>query len=178
MARYDLTHWARAATGAIAALVVACATLSPSVPNGYAGPMATLRDSMASGTHPGTDFFFLDSIDGQHVDNSLVQTTERNRHRDPVSMGLMSTPYLVERPVPAREATFHIAGRTHFPAPIQEMVHKIYRIEGDVRFAPEPDHLYVVTGELTQTRVSVWIEDGTGHLMGNKIVLETPASRQ
>lgn len=78
-----------------------------------------------------------------------------------------------ERYVPAKEATFHVIGRTHCAAPILEMTRTVYFIEGGVRFAPEANQTYVITGEVGPNQSAVWIEHKLTHTqVGNKLLVK------
>ena len=77
------------------------------------------------------------------------------------------------RSVPAREATFHLKGRTHCAAPIIEVADTIYLIEGDVKLAPQGDGQYMIKGELRDDHSAVWVEEASTHKqLGNKLVVK------
>jgi hypothetical protein len=82
-------------------------------------------------------------------------------------------PRVIERNVPAVAGTFTIVGRTHYAAPVLELAEKVYRVSGDVRFTPQPDHRYILRGSLDESHSEVWIEDmGTGEIMDRKIEVD------
>ena len=122
--------------------ISACATYEP-VQKGYAGATAKLADSVVGDGERCASFFFLESYDGHDVQNALSVTERRNSGR-----GLAMTTEGYSRPVPAQEAILHhLKGRTHCAAPIIEVGHTVYMLEGDVKFAPERDGQYVIKGE-------------------------------
>jgi hypothetical protein len=152
--------------------VSACATTNgpPSVPVD-AGPTAIVKDSTHSIDRTKAEFFILYELNGKHVDNALSKTIDRNEGAG-ASMMLVDA----ERPVPAHPATFHIAGRTHYAAPVLELTGTVYFIEGDVLFTPEAGASYVVKGELGPEQSSVWIEnEKTGAQVSDKLVIKGSA---
>jgi hypothetical protein len=134
-----------------------CAT-SP-IPDGYSGPIATIRDSAASETSSRAQFFFLSEIDGQPVKNVLGATRQANSGR---GFSLNAVPF--SRNVPAKQATFTIEGKIGYGAPIQEIMNMatVYTVQKKVTFAPQSNRTYVVKGALTAERKDVWIEDDLG----------------
>ena len=148
---------------AMALLVGACTT--DPIPPGYRGPVAYIADSQAVRSSTGVDFFYISRVNGNRVNNSLAATQSANAGR-----GFAMTPAMIGRPVPAETATFTIVGRTHYAAPIIELVNKVYQVSGETKFTPLPNRAYVVKGILRDDYAAVWIEDGqTGELAGNKI---------
>jgi hypothetical protein len=151
----------------LALLLTGCATFSPV--DGYQGPTATLEDSYQWTENDSCgSFFFLYEYDGHGVDNALQATAQANAGR-----GFRMSPKGASRPVPARDATFHINGRTHCAAPIQELVGTVYLVHGNVRFTPAAGATYVITGELAADHSAVWIEDKATHAqVGNKLLIK------
>jgi hypothetical protein len=157
--------------GLVAMGLVACETVQPSIPSGYTGPTAVIKDSFQSVSPTQVSVFYLEGIDGRSVDNALKQTLERNRGR-----GSFMTPQGAERPVPARDAAFHVVGVTHYAAPILELANTIYIVEGVVHLSPLDGGAYVVKGELGADHCAVWIEDEkTGAQVGNKLLAKGPS---
>jgi hypothetical protein len=152
------------APAATAAMLSGCGT-TPSMPQDYDGPIATITDSAVRGSTDGLDFFFLQKINGNEIENSLADTAQANS-----GMGLSMRPVVIERRVPTEPATFTIVGRTHYAAPILELTNTVYEVSGNVKFAPLPNHVYMVQGSLRKNHSAVWIEDeSTGEVMGRKI---------
>jgi hypothetical protein len=76
------------------------------------------------------------------------------------------------RPVPARDAIFHLEGRTHCAAPIIEVANTVYVIEGDVKCAPQAG-AELIKGELSEDHSAVWAEDlSTRKQLGNELLVK------
>lgn len=146
-----------------------CATMSSPVAKNFSGPTATLKDSidLASGASCGS-FYFLEEYDGKPVDNALSSSAEANAGN---GMAMARTVDYA-RPIPVRDAAFHITGRTHCAAPIQELTRTMYVVDGVVHFTPEEGASYVVTGELASDHGAVWVRnEKTGTQVGNKLLI-------
>jgi hypothetical protein len=155
-------RWNAAALTALC-LLAACTT-NP-IPPGYMGPIARIQDSETSRGKVGGDFFFLSQIDGHDISDSLTATRTAN-----YGQGFSMNPVSLGRDIPAQPAHFTIIGRTHFAAPIIELVRTVYQISGETDFTPLADHVYVVKGVLGEDYSAVWIEDAaTGAVAGQKI---------
>jgi hypothetical protein len=151
----------------LAFILTGCASYNP-VPSNYSGPLAIIQDTVKSRGRVSVDFFYLEKIDGKTIDNSLSATIQANSGR-----GLAMEPRVIERNIPTDAGTFTIVGRTHYAAPILELAEKVYRVSGDVRFTPLPDHRYILRGSLEEDHSAVWIEDmGTGEIVDRKIEVE------
>jgi hypothetical protein len=150
--------------------LTACATFSPV--DGYRGETATIEDSYQWIANESCgNFFFLYQYDGHDVDNALQATARANAGR-----GFRMEPQGASRSVPAREATFHINGRTHCAAPIQELTNTVYLVHGNVQFTPAAGATYLIKGELSADHSAVWIEDKATHAqMGSKLLIRGPA---
>lgn len=160
----------RTALAAVLATFVSSCLTNP-VPEGYSGPLAKIEDTYASRAERSIDVFFLDSVNGKKLENALTATTSRNAGR-----GFAMEPVGYARDVPAAAATFSIVGRTHYAAPILELTNTVYEVKGDVNFAPEPNHTYIVRGTLGPDTSAVWIEDAqTKTVIGNKIEVKGKA---
>ena len=151
------------------AMLAACALalggcVSNPIPVRYTGPVARIADSVNTTGSNGVNFFYLAKINGKKIGNSLTETAHDNAGR-----GFSMDPVRVGRDVPARAAVFTITGRTHYAAPILELMHTVYEVSGNVRFTPQPNHSYEVRGILSDAGSSVWIEDETGAVMDKKI---------
>jgi hypothetical protein len=59
--------------------VAGCAT-SP-IPEGYTGPIATIRDSARQESGTRSLFFFISEVDGKQIETSLAQTRAANYGR-------------------------------------------------------------------------------------------------
>lgn len=144
---------------ALLALLALPGCVTSPIPEGYSGPIATIRDSAASETSTRAQFFFLSEIDGQPVKNVLGATRQANSGR---GFSLSTVPF--SRSVPAKQATFTIEGKIAYGAPIQEIMNMgtVYTVQKKVTFAPQSNQTYVVKGTLTAERRDVWIEDEQG----------------
>lgn len=80
------------------------------------------------------------------------------------------------RPVPAQPASFTIVGRTHYAAPILEMINRVYEVSGEINFSPLPDRSYTVKGVLGHDYSAVWIEDDKGTVVAKKIEVQGSAA--
>jgi len=138
----------------LAAFLSGCVSYSPSIPDGYSGPRATLFDSAKAHSSARADFFVAARIDGKEINNSLAATTAANQGR-----GMFMEPVVLSRDVPARSITVEIRGRTHHAAPILALTGTVYQVVGETTFAPEEGHTYVVTGTLGEEYSAIWIED-------------------
>ena len=147
------------------------------IPDDYWGPQAKISDAytMQGKTH--ADFFYLDSINGQKIEDSREASRAASYGRGSLLIGKT-----VERDVPARKATFRVVGRTQYAAPIDQFFHTIYEISGDIEFAPEPNRSYTVNGHIfdngnDDSYMAIWIaDDQTGELVSPKIELEGASS--
>lgn len=142
---------------AISLLLSACAT-SP-IPDNYAGPLATIRDTSISETASRSQFFFLSEIDGRLIDNGRSVSKRANTGR-----GFALTPQAFSREVPAKQSTFTLKAEIEYGAPIQAMLNAgtLYKAERKVTFTPQSNKTYIVKGTLTADKQDVWLEDDTG----------------
>lgn len=158
-------------TVALLAPLSGCATFAPSVPEGYSGPVAIIKDSVKSHSRSKADFFYLSEINGQPIENSRVRTLQRNQGR-----GFNMSPFVVERNVPAQQATFTLVGRTEYAAPILALTNTVYQVSGKITFTPEKYRNYVVRGELGESYSAVWLEDESdGKTIGERIEVKGSA---
>lgn len=163
-------NWLVAAAFLLATLS-GCATFTPSVPEGYSGPVSVVKDSVKSLSQSKADFFYVSEINDQRIEDSRVRTLQVNRGR-----GFSMSPAIVERNVPARRATFTLVGRTEYAAPILALTNTVYQVTGKVTFAPETYRSYVVRGELGENYSAVWLEDeADGKLIGERIEVKGPS---
>jgi hypothetical protein len=167
--RMRLIRWSSSAVSLV--LMAGCAS-SPT-PKEYGGPTATLRDTARVEARATCgDFFFLYEYQGQSVDNAVSESAKHNAGN---GFALREAGNY-ERKIPAQSATFHIAGRTHCAAPIQELAGTVYLIDGDVKFTPMAGDTYVIKGELGPEHSAVWVEnEASGRQVGNKLIVNGPA---
>ena len=160
----------RLASLCLSLLLVACAAATTTVPETYKGPVAIIRDSAVSQSGSKANIFYLKSVDGQEIRNSLIATRQGNAGR---GMSLGTT--VIERPVLPQAGVFSVVGRTEYGAPIQAMTSTVYQVAGEVRFTPEAGKRYVVRGVLGEKYCAVWIEEevsGGGAVVGEKVELK------
>lgn len=148
----------------LASALAGCVTYQPSIPAGYAGPTATIKDSATTLSGSKADFYYVELIDGAKVQNSRINTRVANQGR-----GMSMTPVVVDRQVPARPVKLSVTGRTEYAAPIQALTGTVYQVKGVVEFTPEANKTYTVRGELGDDS-SVWVEDDeTRTVVGVKV---------
>jgi hypothetical protein len=158
-----------AAIGTLTALG-GCA--APSVPAGYTGPTATIRDSVVPDGPTKADFFYVASIDGRTIEESRGRTLVANAGH---ASGM--DPVVVERRVPAYSIQLEIVGRTQHASPIVSAATKEYRVNGVIRFTPEPDKTYRVRGTLGERYSGVWLEDeASGAVVSEKVEVNGSAA--
>jgi hypothetical protein len=146
-----------------------CASYGPPAPIDFKGPTTSLKETVKLYDASKADFFILESIDGQRVDNSVRKTRTANYGRGLNAMA----PAMMEQVIPAKPASFKVMGRTEYSAPIQALTHPVYEVSGSVEFTPEADKAYVIKGELGKDYSAVWIEEESTHtIVGNKIELK------
>ncbi|HRQ59888.1 MAG TPA: hypothetical protein PLN31_20930 [Azoarcus taiwanensis] len=155
----------------LAWLLTGCVTYHSPIPEGYAGPRATVRDSVVTHSMSKADFFYVSQVDGQKIEDSLINTRVANHGR-----GLVMTPYLIERDIPAHTAALVIVGRTHYAAPILALTSTVYEVKGNVQLSAKAGTSYVVRGELGESYSAVWIEDDAGVVVpGTKVEVDGSA---
>jgi hypothetical protein len=158
------------AMSVVIAAMSGCATYNP-IPDGYAGPRATLRDSVVAHSHSKADFFYVQEVDGHQIEDSRTKTLQVNYGR-----GMYMTPQVVERQIPARASSLKLVGRTEYAAPILTLTNTVYQVTGDVQFTPAADKVYVVKGELGENYSAVWLEEfGVGPVAGTKVEVKGSA---
>lgn len=124
----------------------------------------TIKDSVEVHASDKADFFYVESIDGKSVKNSLQRSMQLNRGK-----GFRMDPYLIDRQVPVNTPVkLSLAAKTHYGAPIQELFNKVYQVKGEITFTPESGKKYVVMGELGEGSSSVWLEDEETHQVIDK----------
>lgn len=147
-----------------------CATFQPSIPEGYTGPRATVKDSVLKHSASKADFFYLDKVDGRDIETSLTATFQHN-----YGGGLTMTPVVIRNDVPAQNIRVEIVGRTYHAAPIQSFTNTEYRVAGEVDFAPEAGRVYTVKGILGEKYSAVWIETEDGKSASRKVEIHGSA---
>jgi hypothetical protein len=125
---------------------------------------AVIKDSATVLGSDKADFFYVESIDDKLIKNSLMQTVQLNQGK-----GFSMEPYIIDREVPANKPIkIKLVGRTHYGAPIQELLHKVYEVNGQISFTPEKGKKYIVMGEMNDDVCSVWLEEEESHQIVDK----------
>lgn len=149
-----------------------CAAYAPSVPDGYTGPLAIVKDSVKKHSTSKADFFYLEKIEGNRIEDSRSKTLAVNYGR-----GMYMEPFVLDRKVPAKMCTVLIVGRTEYAAPILALTNTVYEVSGELTFKPEPGKTYVVVGELGEEYSAVWIEEEESkQVVGNKVEVKGSAA--
>lgn len=134
-----------------------CVATAPTVPAGYTGPIAYVRDTGKTAGVARGELFFVAEIDGRPIHNSDAETRRKSAGR-----GRNLYLGLVHHTVPATPIRLKIVAKHATAAPIEEIVMRArdqYReVTREVEFTPKPDGRYRVAGSL-QTPPQVWIED-------------------
>jgi hypothetical protein len=146
-----------------------CATFSPSIPDTYKGPVASVADTGRQEDGTKGQFFVLTEIDGRSIENSLHETRSASS-----GQGFALTSRFTTRSVPATALKVKLIGTHLAAAPIQAMVGRaagtFFSVDGVVDFKPVEGKKYVVTGELKKERSCVWIqEDGAAQPATEKV---------
>ncbi len=137
----------------VSVLLTGCATLHPSIPDGYTGPTATIKDTAKKIDSGKADIFYLSHIDGKEIINSRSETMGASYGR-----GNYLSMVILNNSVPAQEHSFTIVGRTEYAMPIRALTGTVYEVKGDVVFSPIPSEAYIVKGTLSEEKSAVWIE--------------------
>jgi hypothetical protein len=153
------------------ALLYGCATPPPSIPDGYNGPIATIKDSENKIDIGKADLFYLSHIDGKQLRNSLNASISSS-----YGMGNHLYAVLLEHSVSAENHVLTIVGRTAYAMPGRELISTTYEVKGDVELTPKQDETYTIKGILSEEKSSVWIENiSNGEIVG-KIEVKGPST--
>ncbi|MEY4728884.1 MAG: hypothetical protein RL020_42 [Pseudomonadota bacterium] len=153
-------------------LFAGCATPNKSaLPDGYTGPTANIIDSVKVYGMSKADFYYVNTVDGNQIQNSRVKTVLDNNGR-----GANMTPSIVQRAVPVKNISLEIIARTQYAAPAFALINPVYQVKGIIEINPEPGKNYVVRGELGDTYSAVWLEEQeSSTLVGKKIEIKGDA---
>lgn len=157
---------------AVAALLGGCVTYAPSIPAGYTGPRAVIRDTALSHSGSKVDYFYVAKINGAAIEESRTKSVMANQGR-----GFMMDPVLLDREVPAGSAIkLELVGRTEYAAPILALTNAVYQVKGEITITPAEDRTYAVKGVLGEDYSAVWLEDtATREVVGEKIEVKGSA---
>ncbi len=147
-----------------------CACAYKPVPDGYTGPVATIRDTGFRESSTKAQMFVLVEIDGHTIPNSLDESVSASQ-----GLGFFVRTLFTSREVPARPMKLKLRGTHITGAPIHALFSQaagtFFSVEGTVEFTPPPGGYYEVKGELKKEGSSVWIEDGrTNERVTQKII--------
>ncbi|MFN7694777.1 MAG: hypothetical protein ACK5O3_12130 [Burkholderiales bacterium] len=146
------------------ALLTACATPEPA-PAPMTGPRALVADSGDRQSGSLAHLYYVSKLAGRRIDNAGTATFQATQGR---GMALQMT--LRDREVAAGETTLTLSGSTTYAAPIQAMLGKTCRVEGDVKFQVLPDQRYTVRGRFDASACAVWLTDSSGaELPGTRV---------
>ena len=150
-----------------AVLLNGCATYQTTIPDGYTGPTATIKDTAKIIDSGKADFFYLSYIDGKRIEDSRIKSMIASH-----GQGNYLSIVLLDNSVPAEEHIFTIVGRTEYAMPIRALSGTVFEVKGDVAFSPEANEKYVVKGSLSEEKSIVWIEKVSSGEVIDKIEVE------
>jgi hypothetical protein len=155
----------------ISTLVTGCATtFHPTVPEGYSGPTATIKDHTTRWDQGKADLFFLSHIDGREIKHSLSESLRKSYGK-----GNVLHTVLLTNTITAEKHIFTIMGRTVYAMPIRALAGTVYELKGDISFTPKPNEAYIIKGKLSEGNSTIWIENiSTGKVI-EKIELKGSA---
>jgi hypothetical protein len=140
-----------------------CAAYKP-IPEGYKGDLAKVADTYQYVSSTKVYLFQLSEVDNRDVLTSSISTYERN-----YGQGFSMRIAMEEREVPAAESVLHIEGITYVAAPVLSLFGGMYSVSGEVTVNLEAGKEYFVKGELSELYSAVWLEDGDGNMVSEKI---------
>jgi hypothetical protein len=118
------------------------------------------------------DFFFVDKVDGKKIEDSMQATAKSNYGR-----GNEMSPVVLYRPVPSRQITITIVGRTRHAMPVTGLLEPVYQVKGNLTINPEQTKIYVVKGELGKDYSAVWVEEEeSGTPVGERVEVRGSAA--
>ena len=152
--------------------LVGCANFASPIPEGYQGPLATIKDSAHRYGSIKADLFYVTEVDGRHIEDSRSKTREVNSGR-----GAVMDPVILQRQVPAGARVLRIAGGTEYAAPVMAFTNPVFQVAGDVKVELGSGKTYVVTGELGEGYSGVWVVDeSSNEIIGSKVEIRESAS--
>lgn len=151
----------------VSVLLGGCTTFQPSIPEGYTGPVATIKDSEKRIDGGKADMFYLSHIDGKKIRSSHIATIEASH-----GLGNTLKTVLLENEVPIGSHVFSVVGKTVYAMPIRALSGTVYEVEGDMELSPLTNGQYIVKGILSEGKCAVWVENiSTGEII-KKIEVE------
>ncbi len=154
---------------ALFASLVGCATVEPSVPESYKGPVVPLSDTGFQENGGKGVFFAAMELDGRKIENAIWSTRSASSGR-----GFNISVQYIRRFVPVHPVKVKITGTHQTAAPIHEIAARMagtfFSVEGVVDFKPEEGKSYIVTGELKKEQSCVWIEEAESKALSTEKV--------
>lgn len=142
----------------LVALLSGCATVAPSVPETYKGPVVSLADTGFQESGGKGVFFAAMALDGRSIENSIRASRMASNGR-----GFSLNSQYTTRNVPLGPVKVSLTGTHQTAAPIHEMAARMagtfFSVDGVVDFKPVEGKSYIVTGELKKEQSCVWIEE-------------------
>jgi hypothetical protein len=134
-----------------------CTSYSLSLPQGYSGPKAVIKDTATVHSGSKVDYFGATKLDGKPIRSSRAESLSANYGR-----GFHMTPVVLDREIPAgKSVKVYLQGRTEYAAPILALTNTVYQVEGEISFVPTEGRIYEVKGVLSAEVSTVWLEDST-----------------
>lgn len=156
----------------VVVLLAGCVNFASPIPEGYQGPVATIKDSAQTHSASKADFFYVTEVDGKRIEDSRSKTLQVNYGR-----GMIMDPVVLDRQVPAGTRVLKIVGRTEYAAPILTLTNPVYQVLGEVTLDLESSKSYVVRGDLGENYSAVWVEDeGANGIVGSKVEVQGSSS--
>jgi len=145
----------------VALFLSACQTHQP-VPEGYAGPTATLSDSGIGVSGAKAQLFVAQEIDGNKIVDSFGASASASQ-----GQGFRLYLQVISRKLPVRQLKVKLYGGVATGAPIyalfDQLTGSVQSVDGIVDFTPVAGAAYTVKGDLRDTGSSIWIEDDATH---------------
>jgi len=139
-----------------------CHSFPPTLPEGYVGPTATIKDTNAPIDMGKAEFFYLSHVDGNKIMNSVWNT-----YRASDGLGEYLSAVVLEHKIPAKTMRLGIIGETIYAMPARALMSTVYEVKGEIEFTPLPDAVYIIQGNLTEEGCTVQVEhEETGEVVG------------
>lgn len=160
----------------VCVLLLAGCSAPKLVPDDYAGPTATVRDSSVSagqGSSGHSQYFALIAVDGKEVPNSFSQTFAG-------AEGYANF-QAHERKVPVRPMKVTLLAGVHFPKGLKGPggtfgADQILAVAGQrtVSFSPTAGESYIVRGKADAQESAAWIETSGGRRVTEIAIIKKP----
>lgn len=140
------------------------------IPEGYTGETASISDSFQRQSKSRATFFYLYSTDGKSIENSLSRSAFLSD-----GQGAKLTTGTIIRQAPTKPITVLLKSASYNPQLISSILSKKKNLtfEKELSFTPEPGKRYIVRGELTEEKKSIWIEEYLGKKVAQSDDIDT-----